>query len=65
LKANPFQAVEAMETIKTASFEYLIGMAKEDPAGGYFFTLDGASYHIEDVLEISRIAEKHGYIVIY
>ena len=23
-----------METIKTASFEYLIGLAKEDPAGG-------------------------------
>jgi hypothetical protein len=40
-------------------------MAKEDPAGGYFFTLDGSSYHIDDVLEISRIAEKHGYIVIY
>jgi hypothetical protein len=54
-----------METIKTASFEYLIGMAKEDPAGGYFFTLDGSDYHIDDVLEISRIAEKHGYIVIY
>lgn len=54
-----------METIKTASFEYLIGMAKEDPAGGYHFTLDGSHYHIDDVLEISRIAEKHGYIVIY
>jgi hypothetical protein len=54
-----------METIKTASFEYLISMAKEDPAGGYTFVLDGSSYHIDDVLEISRIAEKHGYIVIY
>lgn len=54
-----------METIKTASFEYLISMAKEDPVGGYTFVLDGSSYHIEDVLEISRIAEKHGYIVIY
>lgn len=54
-----------METIKTASYEYLISLAKKDPDGGYTFTLDGSSYHIDDVLEISRIAEKHGYIVIY
>lgn len=54
-----------METIKTASFEYLISLAKEEPDGGYIFTLDGESYRISDVLEISRIAEKHGYIVIY
>ena len=54
-----------METIKTASYEYLISLAKEDPDGGYNITLDGSSYHIDDVLEISRIAEKHGYIVIY
>ncbi len=55
----------AMETIKTASFEYLISLAKEKPDGGYTFVLDGSSYEIEDVLEISRIADKHGYIVIY
>lgn len=54
-----------METIKTASFEYLIGLAREMPEGGYEFVLDGSHYIIEDVLEISRIAEKHGYIVIY
>jgi hypothetical protein len=54
-----------METIKTASFEYLIGLAKELRSGGYEFVLDGASYQIQDVLEISKIAEKHGYIVIY
>lgn len=54
-----------METVKTASFEYLISLAKEKPEGGYIFFLDGASYEIQDVLEISRIAEKHGYIVIY
>lgn len=54
-----------METIKTASFEYLIGLAKEKSDGGYTFVLDGSSYEIEDVLEISRIADKHGYIVIY
>lgn len=54
-----------METIKTASFEYLIGLAREKPEGGYTFTLDGTAYDIEDVLEISAIATKHGYIVIY
>ncbi len=54
-----------METIKTASFEYLIGLAAERPEGGFDFTLDGSSYRIKDVLEISKIAEKHGYIVIY
>jgi hypothetical protein len=54
-----------METIKTASFEYLIDMAKENPDGGYTFVLDGNSYQIEDVLEISQIATRHGYIVIY
>ncbi|MGE4579335.1 MAG: hypothetical protein AB7F21_07320 [Desulfuromonadales bacterium] len=54
-----------METIKTASFEYLISLAKKETDGGYTFTLDGECYRIQDVLEISRIAEKHGYIVIY
>lgn len=54
-----------METIKTASFEYLIDMAKENPEGGYTFVLDGAAYQIQDVLEISAIATRHGYIVIY
>ena len=54
-----------MDTIKTASFEYLISLAKEKPEGGFTFTLDGCSYEIEDVLEISKIASKHDYIVIY
>ncbi len=54
-----------METIKTASYEYLIGLAKGSPEDGYTFVLDGESYQINDVLEISKIAEKHGYIVIY
>lgn len=54
-----------METVKTASFEYLIDLAKQNPDGGYTFVLDGETYQIEDVLEISRIATKHGYIVIY
>jgi len=54
-----------METVKTASFEYLIDLAKENPEGGYTFVLDGTSYQIQDVLEISGIATRHGYIVIY
>lgn len=54
-----------METVKTATFEYLVDSAKRKPEGGYDFTLDGETYHIDDVLEISKIAEKHGYIVIY
>jgi len=54
-----------METIKTASFEYLISLARQRTDESYDFTLDGETYHIQDVLEISRIAEKHGYIVIY
>ncbi len=54
-----------METIKTASFEYLMDLAKKNPEEGYTFVLDGTSYQIEDVLEISKIATDHGYIVIY
>jgi hypothetical protein len=54
-----------MDTIKTASFEYLIGLAQEKPEGGYSFVLDGVEYDIHDVLEISAIATRHGYIVIY
>lgn len=54
-----------MDTVKTAGFEYLISLAQENPQGGYTFVLDGDTYQIADVLEISRIAEKHGYIVIY
>ncbi len=54
-----------METIKTASFEYLIDLAKENLDGGYTFVLDGESYQIKDVLESSKIATAHGYIVIY
>jgi len=54
-----------MQTVKTATFEALISLAEEQPEGGYIFRLDGEEYRIDDVLEISRIAEKHDYIVIY
>jgi hypothetical protein len=54
-----------MTMVKTASFESLIELAEENPEGGYTFVLDGESYQIKDVLEISKIATDHGYIVIY
>ena len=54
-----------METIKTAMFETLIESAVPDEDGGYTFTLEGKSYRIKDTLEISRIAQDHGYIIIY
>jgi len=54
-----------MTMVKTASFESLIELAKENPEGGYTFTLEGKSYQIKDVLEISKIAAAHDYIVIY
>ncbi len=54
-----------MEMVKTASFEYLVDLAKKNPEGGYTFVLDGSSYQIKDVLEITKIATDHGYIVIY
>ncbi len=54
-----------METIKTASFEYLIESAEIKPEGVYRFRLDGQDYHIDDTLEISAIASRHDYIVIY
>ena len=54
-----------MEMIKTALFETLIESAVPDGEGGYTFTLEGKSYRIRDTLEISKIAQDHGYIIIY
>ncbi|GFO57176.1 hypothetical protein GMSM_41830 [Geomonas sp. Red276] len=57
--------VPAMETIKTASFESLIECAVPNEEGGYDFTLDGEVFKIKDTLEITPIATKKGYIIIY
>jgi hypothetical protein len=54
-----------METIKTATFEALLESALPDGAGGYIFTLDGERFSIKDTLEITGIATKKGYIIIY
>ena len=51
--------------VKTATFEALLEDARPDEAGGYLFTLEGKSYHITDKDEVRRIAEQHGYIIIY
>lgn len=56
--------VPAMETIKTASFESLMELAVPD-GEGYVFTLDGETFRIKDTLEISSIATRKGYIIIY
>lgn len=55
----------ATGTVKTASFAALTALARENPEGGYSFVLDGTSYQTEDVLEISRTATRHGYIVLH
>jgi hypothetical protein len=62
---NPVEKEEPMQTIKTALFETLVESAVADDTGGYLFTLDGKTYRIADTLEISRIAQEHGYIIIY
>lgn len=54
-----------METIKTALFETLMESAIPHEEGGYTFTLEGKDYRIKDTLEISGIAQEHGYIIIY
>ena len=56
---------EEIEHLISSLPTVLIGLSEEKPEGGYTFVLDGSSYEIEDVLEISKIAEQHGYIVIY
>jgi hypothetical protein len=54
-----------MQTIKTATFEALLEGAVPDGNGGYVFTLDGETFPIKDTLEISAIASRKGYIIIY
>ena len=54
-----------METIKTATFEALLESAVDNGDGGYLFTLDGESFTIKDTLEITGIATRKGYIIIY
>ncbi|CAH2030335.1 hypothetical protein [Trichlorobacter ammonificans] len=50
--------------VKTATFEALLESLVED-GEGYLFTLEGKNYRITDRDEVRRIAEEHGYIIIY
>jgi hypothetical protein len=51
--------------VKTATFETLLSDAVADDKGGFVFTLEGKTYHLEDKDEVRKIAEAHGYIIIY
>ncbi|GAM10933.1 hypothetical protein OR1_03236 [Geobacter sp. OR-1] len=51
--------------VKTALFETLIASTVDNGNGTLTFTLEGKSYIIRDTLEISKIAQDHGYILIY
>lgn len=51
--------------IKTATFEALLNDAQPDGEGGFHFTLEGITYHIQDRDQVRKIAEAHGYIIIY
>lgn len=51
--------------VKTATFEALLEDARPDGQGGYTFTLEGKTYQIVDKDEVRKIAEAHGYIIIY
>jgi hypothetical protein len=51
--------------IKTATFEALLEDALPDGEGGFTFTLEGKTYHIRDKDDVRKIAEQHGYIIIY
>jgi hypothetical protein len=51
--------------IKTATFEALLEDARPDGSDGFIFTLEGTTYNIKDKDEVRKIAEQHGYIIIY
>ncbi len=51
--------------IKTATFEALLADAVPDGQGGYRFVLEGKAYYLQDKNEVRKIAEDHGYIIIY
>ncbi len=51
--------------VKTATFEALLESLVEDESGGYCFTLEGKVYNLSDRDDVRKIAEAHGYIIIY
>lgn len=51
--------------IKTATFETLLNDAIPCSEGGFSFTLEGKTYLLHDKDDVRKIAEEHGYIIIY
>lgn len=51
--------------VKTATYEALLADAHPDGQGGYTFMLEGKAYTLQDKDEVRKIAEAHGYIIIY
>lgn len=51
--------------VKTALFETLLDSAIENPDGSWTFTLENKTYTLSNRDEVRRIAEEHGYIIIY
>ncbi len=51
--------------VKTATFEALLEDALPDGEGAFTFTLEGKTYHLRERDEVRKIAEQHGYIIIY
>ena len=51
--------------VKTATFEALLSDVVPDDLGGYLFTLEGKEYHLDNKDDVRKIAETHGYIIIY
>jgi hypothetical protein len=50
--------------VKTATFEALLESLVED-GDGWLFTLEGKQYRISNKDDVRKIAESHGYILIY
>ena len=50
--------------VKTATFEALLESLQVD-GDAFVFILEGRQYRIVDRDEVRKIAESHGYIIIY
>ncbi|HIJ95607.1 MAG TPA: hypothetical protein HPP94_07700 [Desulfuromonadales bacterium] len=51
--------------VKTATFEALLEGLIPDGEGGFVFKLEGKNYRLQEKDEVRKIAEEHGYIIIY
>jgi hypothetical protein len=51
--------------VKTATFEALLEGLIPDGANGFIFKLEGKTYRLQKRDDVRKIAEEHGYIIIY